>query len=1520
MYRALLLLAALLLLGVHAKPEGNYHVESTYHQSSSSYKNNELQHQNQDDSFYSEQGDLERRTKPKVNSYAQHSEYVNPRLRQNGEYGQGIDSGFASSNYGNGYGQSNYDSQYGSSRGSSSSSQYSYGGSYHAGGRASYGVASNLEELTQRLQADLSRQLQSAISQQYAQSSAYSHSSSSSSAQMQSDIRRFEDELRANLTRKLQEALSEQYGQQTIRGPYSYSITRGTPSHTANYNTEELDTLKRQLENNLVNQIQQEVRTRYEARESHSYGSSNHDVSSRPTEYTHYSRPAPLSAGSQVYGSNSNAGVKTVHRPTVYYPSSYPDQTGASSSYSQTSNGYASSSTVVYSITDLVTEVQNELDTVVNDILDEEQTKNTELIQRGVRPNYDESFQYLRQSLIRNISDRIDEKIRRYYGRQVERDNRFYSLTPSGTAKSQPNYSREDLENLKQQIEDNLVEKLSYGIRQQESRYDEERTYSQTHQTRPQHTTYGNGYANSHSSSSSFSASSQYGTNYRPSSGVKSVVPLRPAPQTDDYGNSYRQPGYEINPNSEVELTDIRQQLQNDLSRQLQYAIREQTKEYSSYASSGSVGSSNYQTALQQLTDELKRNLTEQLQRSLRQHYGDQRSRGSYSYSQTASGSLHTSANYNQQQLEDLTRQLQENLIRQLQDSFQRSWSSAYSYSSSSGSSDYTRPSYGFKSGGVKGHSQSYTYGSQVAAEDCDESGYVSHQPYRRKRSAVHDYQQQYADDLTQQQEDVFDYYRNYGQQQQPQPVRYQDLTQQQEDGFDYYRSHPRQQQQQHLEDLTQQQDVFDNYGNYGQQQQPQPVRLQDLTQQDEDDYYSTHYQPRQQQHNGDLTQQQEDMFDYPGNYGQQQQPQPVRFQQQQQQTGALTQHHEDDYYTQQQQQPNFGQLNNQKQTETFSLNNAPGFGAVHQQKPSEKLQSPYSQQSQVDDLTQQIDDLTQQQEPEDIYGNLQIGSQQKQDQKDLTQQQLQDGFELVNQGSIGNPRRYQNSQIRPISTTETYQQQDNDQLTQQLEDGFEILQQQQNEDDLAKLEVGNSQYNYQTPIQRYLSSTTAKYTHENSQLTQQLDEEYENLQQNEDNFEKLETGSSQYQKPSITFPSSTTEKYNQKQVDGLTQQQDEKPNPVIPLSFPSAQINAQNDLTQQVEDGFADLEIASQKQQQQQNLNLQQIEQDRDLTQQSEESFGQNYSQQSTGNLQSDSYRKPKDQVQLTQQSEDDFAGQYQTQSQQQNRGDLQSGSYSKPYDQELTQQTEDDFGPLSFGSQVNQQSGTYPKPNVDDGLTQQTEDGFGGLTFGSQGRGKDSSDILPAGSQTKPSYDQQEQQQQQVPYSDEDLTQQTEYEPIGRQDGSPSYYPPGYQGPRRLYLSSSHSHYRNDDQVQHAVQHSVEQPEEVHPIPKQIEKQRAYQVQNVDQQELVSKTPPERDTEQVEDLVQKPIDEQNLYQEQQATVNEVPPGQQFDESLVQHEQLTEPPPAPGFWKRFGNKVSNAYGSVRDKAREVFG
>lgn len=77
---------ALVLAGIIgiAVGEGFFSQQFQYKTSSSSYKNNELQHKTDDQGFYSKDGDLEGRTRPKVKSNSEHSEYVNPKLGQGG--------------------------------------------------------------------------------------------------------------------------------------------------------------------------------------------------------------------------------------------------------------------------------------------------------------------------------------------------------------------------------------------------------------------------------------------------------------------------------------------------------------------------------------------------------------------------------------------------------------------------------------------------------------------------------------------------------------------------------------------------------------------------------------------------------------------------------------------------------------------------------------------------------------------------------------------------------------------------------------------------------------------------------------------------------------------------------------------------------------------------------------------------------------------------------------------------------------------------------------------------------------------------------------------------------------------------------------------------------------------------------------------------------------------------------------------------------------------------------------------
>ena len=258
---------------------------------------------------------------------------------------------------------------------------------------------------------------------------------------------------------------------------------------------------------------------------------------------------------------------------------------------------------------------------------------------------------------------------------------------------------------LKQQIEDNLVEKLSYEVRQQEL-LNTQRTSTNANNDR---------YGTKLSSSASDSYANNQNGNFR-TVFMQPVAPLSSSSQTSS-GN------YDLNPSpdSQVELTDIQRRLQDDLSRQLQSAISETRKEFrsssaSSYSSSGShvtPSPATYQATLDELTEELKRNLTRKLQQQLQQQR-------SYTYG-TRSGQ----SSYSSRQVDDLRSRLQDDLVKQLQDGL---YQSTYSqYSSYSSSSNYQRPSH-TKTGASYRSSDNSRYVATNA--DCDE-GYG----YRRKRS-----------------------------------------------------------------------------------------------------------------------------------------------------------------------------------------------------------------------------------------------------------------------------------------------------------------------------------------------------------------------------------------------------------------------------------------------------------------------------------------------------------------------------------------------------------------------------------------------------------------------------------------------------------------------------------------------------------------------------------------------------------------------------------------------------------------
>ncbi|XP_019880630.2 hornerin [Aethina tumida] len=667
-----LLLASLGL--VAATPNGVYHQEYNYRSSSSSYRNNELQHKNDDSGYYSKDGDLEGRLKPKINSHNEHSEYVNPKLQTNshtsmtlGENGMNSYGELNAQNYGAGFG-----SGYGGGAAAGYGSSSRYGSSSNYGASSSYGSsygASSIQSLTQNLQAQLERQLQDAI---YESQRVYGHSSYSNSA-----MRDLEEELRRNLTARLQDELHTRYGSQTVKGGLSYTIRGGRVEPTANYNNQELTDLTRQIENNLLRKLH----TEYGSSSSHSSSASSNSYN---YQYTSTHRPY-----STLYP-NINIHT-TTYRPYYSTPTSQSSSRYSSSQYmSKTSQSRYTPVSNPLSITVIASNVQNNLDRQLNDLLESVQTQYfTEGSSYGVT-NYDIVLKRLQDELKTNLTYLLDEELRRNYGSQTLHDGYWYSLGPNGQQSQQYNYNSRDLENLKSQIERNLLQKLNSDFENRRSRFEQHyRSSSSSSSSSSSNygasgsygTHYGSGssqYAvgsrGSYGASSNYGTSGSYGTNtlenYSTRPSANHLAPLISAGQQGikTHNNNYRYVagagtgGYEMSGN----LAQLQRELQESLSRQLQQAISQ--THYTSGYSSGSFNSQDFQNSLQQLSDELNRNLTRQLQDS------------SYSYS---------SSGITDQQMASLRNQLQGELQRQLQQGLRQSWSSSSSYSASASSSNF---------------------------------------------------------------------------------------------------------------------------------------------------------------------------------------------------------------------------------------------------------------------------------------------------------------------------------------------------------------------------------------------------------------------------------------------------------------------------------------------------------------------------------------------------------------------------------------------------------------------------------------------------------------------------------------------------------------------------------------------------------------------------------------------------------------------------------------------------------------
>ncbi|XP_066138371.1 uncharacterized protein [Euwallacea fornicatus] len=705
---------------IAAASNGYYHQEYNYKTSASSYKNNELQHKTDDQGYYSKDGDLEGRVRPKIKSNSEHSEYVNPNLGPGGNdasshgnllansYGASVGGQIASGyNIGS---RSQYENALESEGLASSnhiggvSSGYSSGTSHQYGSGSSY-EARNLQAIGSRLQNDLQQEFQSLVKQSHL------------------DIESLESELRRNLTSRLNEILQERFGTQVIKGGQAYSLNEGRLQTRPNYDQMELDQMQKQIERSLLNDLRQ----KYSYKMSHSGHQTVNQQGYKYYESTttlrpYISRPIypNLLATTPVDKYTVHGGTKNSQYSSTNSENTYSTQ------YVQAPN--------VASITVLASNVQQQLNNQLNRILEDVQRQYFTDSSRYTTINTGPILDRLKEDLRQNLTYAFDEELGRTFGNQMERNGYMFSSGQS----SQYNYHVADLRSLKKQVEDNLLNKLTKDFeaarqhsikRQQHASQTQQAAYSQYQESEY---SYGNNqiYSTPRYTEYHRPATSRYVDEFYPArTSSPSLVNLigsniKGGQQYGSSGSHIASGNFEASGN----IHQAQQQLQSQLSNQLQAALSQNRAHLSGYSSSSSQTA--FDEAYQRLYEELQRNLTSQLQDFLS---------GSSGYS--------SGYGFNQEQLSQLRSQLQKDLVSQLQHGLQQSYSVSASYSASAGSSssagagsysssnsgDYYRP--------VRGSDNYYQHGNMVAGrkyygEECEPGeDLYSHQLHRIRRS-----------------------------------------------------------------------------------------------------------------------------------------------------------------------------------------------------------------------------------------------------------------------------------------------------------------------------------------------------------------------------------------------------------------------------------------------------------------------------------------------------------------------------------------------------------------------------------------------------------------------------------------------------------------------------------------------------------------------------------------------------------------------------------------------------------------
>ncbi|KAF2884336.1 hypothetical protein ILUMI_21855 [Ignelater luminosus] len=453
-----------------SKPDSYFHQQYQYKSSSSSYKNNELAHKDEDEGYYSRHENLEGRTEPKVNSYSQHSEYINPKFR-NGGLSEWASGGHGSSAFNLNRGASGYsqDYQHGSSasdsgvyssgtQGSSSykTSRYSGGISFGTTGHnGNLYPTGQLQILSQQLQDDLSRQLENAIHEQqqrhYSTPSSYSYGSNQGA-----NIQLLEQELQNNLTRQLQEALDQQYGQQSQSGSHYYSVTSsGAQSSQPNYSTLELERLRKQLEDNLLRQLQQDFQTQ-SIQTSRTSSSTTFGRDQTDGYGSGYPRPvdSPIHLTPGSHHSNSFDSATTYNSKPTYGSTSY------GTSFSHGTYGITERSSVV-PLTDIHGQLGRNLIDQFNPTSDVETQKYSHSSTSSLFGNQNHQTRHPDyQSKLQALTDERPLNVTR-----KQHGSYQYTIT-SGSAHSLPNYKVDEVTDLRQLQVGNNQQDLTRQVKQ----------------------------------------------------------------------------------------------------------------------------------------------------------------------------------------------------------------------------------------------------------------------------------------------------------------------------------------------------------------------------------------------------------------------------------------------------------------------------------------------------------------------------------------------------------------------------------------------------------------------------------------------------------------------------------------------------------------------------------------------------------------------------------------------------------------------------------------------------------------------------------------------------------------------------------------------------------------------------------------------------------------------------------------------------------------------------------------------